>query len=62
MLEHKNRNWRGYAGRDCIRLHGAKRCVSERAAEAFGRVAALVEVVLVEQRVELRMEGLDLRL
>ncbi len=43
-------------------LHGTERSVCEGAAEPFCCVAALVKMMVVKERVELRMERLDLRL
>ena len=42
-------------------MHGAEGGIGEAAAEAFSSVAGLVEMLLVEERVEGGMEGLDLR-
>ncbi len=44
------------------RLHGAKASVGERAAQALSCVATLIEMMIVEKGVELRMVGLDLSL
>lgn len=41
-------------------LHSAKGRIGERAAQAFSCVAALIQMMLVEEGVELSMEGLDL--
>lgn len=43
-------------------LHGTKASVGKAAAQAFSSVVALIEMVIVEEGVELRMEGLDLGL
>ena len=42
------------------RLHGAKGSISKAAAEAFGGVAALVEMMIVKECVEGGMSGLNL--
>ena len=41
-------------------LHRTKGGISERAAKSFGSVVRLVAMLLVEEGVESRMEGLDL--
>ena len=45
---------------DC--LYGTQRSVGERAAQPLRGVAGLVAMLLVEERVECGVEGLDLRL
>ena len=42
------------------RLHGAKARVSQGAPQAFGCVASLVEMMIVEECIELSMKGLNL--
>ena len=44
------------------RLHGAKCCVGQGTAQPLRCVARLIAMLLVEERVEGSMEGLDLRL
>lgn len=44
------------------RLNGAKARVSQGAAQAFGCVAALIEMMIVEESIKLSMKGLNLSL
>ena len=44
------------------RLNGAKARVSQRAAQAFVSIVALVEMVIVKECIELSMKGLNLSL